>query len=86
MGRSGKGSEMVVRLPILEQESAEPAGSEVSGARPTENAKFRILVVDDNADSAEAIGKLLQLEGHEVRCAFDGASAVAVSGATARPE
>jgi CheY-like chemotaxis protein len=58
----------------------------LSGARPTESSKFRILVVDDNADSAEAIGKLLQLEGHEVRCAFDGASAVAVSGATARPE
>jgi DNA-binding response OmpR family regulator len=35
--------------------------------------------VDDNADSAEATGKLLQLDGHEVRCAFDGASVVAIA-------
>jgi CheY-like chemotaxis protein/anti-sigma regulatory factor (Ser/Thr protein kinase) len=75
----GMGTEMVVRLPVLEQKPAETAGAELSGARPTESSKFRILVVDDNADSAEAIGKLLQLEGHEVRCAFDGASAVAIA-------
>jgi CheY-like chemotaxis protein len=40
------------------------------------SSKFRILVVDDNVDSAQAIGKLLQLKGYEVRCAFDGASAI----------
>jgi CheY-like chemotaxis protein len=54
-------------------------GSDLTGARPTESSKFRVLVVDDNADSAEAIGKLLQLEGQEVRCAFGGASAVEIA-------
>jgi CheY-like chemotaxis protein len=46
---------------------------------PAESSKFWILVVDDNADSAKAIGKLLQLEGHDVRCAFDGVSALAIA-------
>ena len=47
--------------------------------RASEGAKFQILVVDDNVDSAEAISKLLQSKGHEVRCVFDGASAVTVA-------
>ena len=75
----GMGTEMVVRLPVLDQGSAEPAESYVSPARPTGSSKFRILLVDDNADSVEAISKLLQLQGHEVRYAFDGASALAIA-------
>jgi CheY-like chemotaxis protein len=70
---------LVVRLPVLEEGPAETAGSDIIDAGATESSKFRVLVVDDNADSAGAIGKLLQLEGHEVRCAFDGASAVAIA-------
>jgi CheY-like chemotaxis protein len=34
---------------------------------------------DNNVDSAQAIGRLLQLQGHEVRCAFDGTSALAIA-------
>jgi CheY-like chemotaxis protein len=37
------------------------------------------LVVDDNVDSAESIVKLLQLHGHDARCAFNGASALLIA-------
>jgi CheY-like chemotaxis protein len=36
----------------------------------------RILVVDDNRDSADALAWLLQSIGHEARTAYDGPSAL----------
>jgi CheY-like chemotaxis protein len=39
-------------------------------------AKPRILVVDDNADAANSLGRLLSLLGHEVRVVHNGASAL----------
>ena len=39
----------------------------------------RILVVDDNADAAEALALLLRLSGHEVETAFDGLEALRVA-------
>ncbi len=38
----------------------------------------RILLVDDNTDSAESLGELLALSGHEVRTAADGPAALRV--------
>lgn len=35
-----------------------------------------ILLVDDDRDSRDALQGLLELDGHEVRCAEDGASAM----------
>jgi CheY-like chemotaxis protein len=35
-----------------------------------------VLIVDDNADSAESMAVLLRLRGHEVRLAYDGQSAL----------
>ena len=37
----------------------------------------RVLVVDDNADSAESLSLLLELMGHTVRTAHDGEEALA---------
>ena len=37
---------------------------------------LRILVVDDNADSAESMALLLSLSGHETRTAGDGPAAL----------
>src|SRR5262249_54878289 len=37
----------------------------------------RILVVEDNADSAETLAKLLELLGHKVQIARDGPQAIA---------
>jgi len=39
-------------------------------------AGSRILVVDDSVDSAETLGELLRIWGHEVRLAHDGPGAV----------
>jgi two-component system CheB/CheR fusion protein len=36
----------------------------------------RILVVDDNQDSAEGLAMLLEIYGHEVRIAFSGPEAL----------
>jgi CheY-like chemotaxis protein len=45
----------------------------------------RILVVDDNPDTADMTQLLLQIRGHVVRAAYDGRSALEVV-ATFRPE
>lgn len=45
---------------------------------PVKNAqpRFRILVVDDNHDSALSLAMMLSIMGHETRTAHDGESAV----------
>jgi PAS domain S-box-containing protein len=69
----GLGSEFEVRLPIIE---APIARQEPKPVRPPEGAARRILVVDDNRDSAESIATLLQLSGHQTFLAHDGLAAV----------
>ena len=39
----------------------------------------RILVVDDSVDSAETLGELLKIWGHDVRLAHDGPSALSAA-------
>ncbi len=55
------------------------------GVPPTSSARFeptapggraRILVVDDDRDARESLGLLLELDGHEVAYAGDGAEAI----------
>lgn len=41
--------------------------------------KLSILLVDDNEDSAESMAMILELEGHDVKLAFDGATALALA-------
>ena len=36
----------------------------------------RVLIVDDNRDAADSLALLVRAMGHEVRVAYDGASAV----------
>jgi CheY-like chemotaxis protein len=47
--------------------------------------RFKILVVDDNHDSALSLAMMLSIMGHETRTAHDGESAV-ISAETFRPE
>ena len=42
----------------------------------TDPISYRVLVVDDNVDSAQSMSLLLQLEGHTVACAHDGIEAL----------
>jgi PAS domain S-box-containing protein len=73
-----KGSEFIVRLPLASGDSAHAQTPKSTGSAP-EAAKLprrRILVVDDNVDSAESLGMLLKVMGNEVRTAYDGPKAL----------
>ena len=78
-----KGSEFLVRLPLVPPPHELPP----KGDGPISKALSgcRILVVDDNKDSADSLGELLGLKGNEVRTAYDGLEAVEVAEAF-RPE
>jgi CheY-like chemotaxis protein len=49
-----------------------------SGTRKLSEIR-RVLIVDDNQDSAELLALLLGREGHETRVAHDGVDAIAVA-------
>ncbi len=70
----GKGSEFTVRIPALAQKSSATSESEVLPA-PLQPRR-RILVADDNTDSAETLASFLRSAGHEVCTAHEGLSAV----------
>ncbi|HEY4998878.1 MAG TPA: ATP-binding protein, partial [Usitatibacter sp.] len=68
----GLGSEFTVRFPAIEPpEAAAPAP-----AQPLESGKRHVLVVEDNDDARETLGMVLEMMGHRVETACDGASAV----------
>ncbi len=70
----GSGSEFRVRLPL---EDAPATLSRVSDAGPARAGDtYRVLVVDDNRDSAEMMSELLALHGHVVRTEHDAESAL----------
>jgi two-component system CheB/CheR fusion protein len=69
----GKGSEFVVRLPLFAGEApVKIVGQPVPGH---DAVRRRILIVDDNADAAQALALALGA-GHELRLAADGPSAL----------
>ncbi len=73
----GKGSAFTVRLPVL-VEKPKPApsqGSSGSGLTKATSPR-RILLVDDNRDSADSLAMLLRLTGNEVQTAYDGVEGV----------
>jgi two-component system CheB/CheR fusion protein len=77
----GQGSEFVVRLPQVgapEPERAEEArpGGSGAGAR-------RVMVVEDNADSREALCALLESAGYDCRSAGSGPAALSLAAAFA---
>jgi len=81
----GHGSEFVVRLPIAAAAAPIAAAAAAAPEPPRRGVGRRVLIVDDNVDSAESLGELLAFAGHEVRTAYDGAAGVAAAGAF-RPE
>jgi PAS domain S-box-containing protein len=76
-GGPGRGSEFTVRLPAVAGAAAEPARPATATGHGVRAS--RILIVDDNADSARGLARLLKLLGHDVRTAHDGPGAVAVA-------
>lgn len=74
----GQGSEFVMRLPLVDI-AAIPAPENIAEASGTE----RILVVDDNQDSADSMAMLMASYGYEVRTAYDFESALSEAAAFA---
>ncbi len=69
----GQGSAFIVCLPIL----CTPAGiSPAASEAPTDSSsKRRILIVDDNKDSADSLALLLEITGNKTYMAHDGVEA-----------
>jgi PAS domain S-box-containing protein len=77
---AGQGSEFVVRLPRL-VEAPESAPPEPTVTDSKNASARRILVVDDNEDSAESLTILLSLAGHKTHTAYDGLEAIEAAAA-----
>jgi CheY-like chemotaxis protein/two-component sensor histidine kinase len=79
----GRGSEFTVRLPLLLPAEAlavtQASACEAEPAPAAECPALRILVVDDNQDSAISMTLLLELQGHEVHVAHAGQTALNVA-------
>jgi two-component system CheB/CheR fusion protein len=71
----GHGSEFIVHLPILRQAPPPPAPP----PPVAREISRRILIVDDNTDSARSMGILQTRRGHVTRVAFTGPDALAVA-------
>ena len=73
-----QGSEFIVRLPLAILSPPETAPSRAKSG-PTALRRCRILVVDDNKDSADSLALLLRAKGNDIRTAHDGLEAVEVA-------
>jgi two-component system CheB/CheR fusion protein len=71
----GRGSEFTLTLPLLFDEASRPGASERPAPRAPSQPK-RILVVDDNEDSAASLCALLTQAGHRTGMALDGPEAL----------
>ena len=71
----GQGSEFIVRLPLAKA-CSEQNDRPVSPGGPRVLPAKRILVVDDNHDSATTLGLLLRFLGADVHIANDGLEAL----------
>ncbi len=76
----GRGATFRVRLPL----TSVPAGAAAALSEPSRSAAqamrtLRILLIEDHADTAEAIAELLRLLGHEVTVAFTLAAGLAAA-------
>ena len=82
------GSEFVVRLPAIPKVQAErePSPQPIRPEAPRCLPRRRILIVDDNVQAADGLGRLMSGNfGQEVRVVYDGRSALQMAG-TFRPE
>ena len=72
-----QGSEFSLRLPAALSPAALALDSPKTGPEPGSARGLRALVVDDNEDTADAMGKLLRFSGYTVQVAYNGPDAIA---------
>jgi signal transduction histidine kinase/ActR/RegA family two-component response regulator len=73
----GRGSTFKVVLPLAD--SPPPAPSHEPSVNAARSYRARILVADDNRDAADTLSAILELDGHEVRTAYDGVEALQIA-------
>ncbi len=78
----GQGSEFIVRLPVVEGSEAPLPSADDAGAVESDR---RILIVDDNEDSAFTLEMLFEITGDRTQTAHDGLAAV-VAAKAFRPD
>jgi signal transduction histidine kinase len=74
----GHGAQFIVRLPVLTSAPASRATPTRPASSAAESSK-RLLIVDDNTDSARSLAILQSRLGHETRTAFSGTEALEVA-------
>ena len=82
----GKGSEFIVRLPLASEvvDALPRTDGDGNMARNADRPR-RVLIVDDNVDSAETLAQIVRGWGHDVAIANDGRSGLGLV-ATFQPE
>jgi len=70
----GQGSEFIVRLPVVTGSKVVPALA--AGIESESPRQRRILIVDDNRDSADSLAMLLEITGNKTYLAHDGMEAI----------
>jgi len=81
----GTGCQFVVRLPATVEREASRIGSETGQHAALGGPRHRVLVVDDNPDSATTLSLMLEVIGNDVRVAHDGEEAIEMA-ARFRPD
>lgn len=74
----GRGSEFRVTLPLTTSAALEASTTPLSEF-PSISSPLRVLVVDDNVDSAEMMATMLEMQGHRVSIAPDGQGALKIA-------
>ena len=68
----GAGSEFEVRLPVVAEQTAAIPAAAVEAPLARAPTALRILIVDDNEDSAVSLGTVLGTIGYDIHTAHDG--------------
>ena len=79
-GGHRQGSEFTVWLPATVESAQERPGADTGAYAKAGSMRKRILVADDNPDSATTLSLMLEVLGNEVRVVNDGEAAVAAAG------
>src|SRR5699024_10474124 len=81
-----RGSEFIIRLPLLEErrikerrtshKKSDLTREAASAQSPNQQGGLKVLIVDDYTDTADSLAELLKLSGCSIQVAYDGAAAL----------